>query len=383
LYFVSYSFDQAFPSYRNSNSNISGEAREYFNEGFNAYEEKDYERAIEMYTKSIDLEPNYAKSYYNRGLSFYFGFTDRMSAIKDLTKSIDLENDDKKTRKSRGWMLAEEGYMEACFCDLKRICELGDCSQIEKFKTTNFRNSEGYQDYFESLDCDIVFTTMYSELIEDVMSPDDLGFEPNEESLNKNINQSDPIFPYLYNLISDYRFLSEEFVRSEKLLNHKEYSNLFNSLESDDYFEMDLFMRGCGGVGDINFVIKENYLIVFNDYEGDWESSPVEDVACFRINPNNKTLIPDNFILFQINAQTLSNFTNKFIYAFNLNICSDDYTLKVFSESDGVIKEETEVYLEFVWDKIKKEGYDIIFYSNNSEVARLIWEEEKYGWRLL
>jgi hypothetical protein len=199
------------------------------------------------------------------------------------------------------------------------------------------------------------------------------------------LHKNNPLLPYLYKLISDNRFLSSEFRRSSKLLNQREYSNLFSDLDSEYYFEMDVFMRGCGGGGDIEFIVKDNYLIVFNDYGGDWESSEVLDVACFNIDPISKILNPDDYFMFQINDETVQNYIEGFIYAFNKNICGDSYTLKVFTEKNNEIKEEFSEYLNFRWDKLVREYQDLIFYNEyNKMIARLIfvldgkWKFERY-----
>ena len=50
-------------------SSFGQTAKEYFNSGYDKAEAKDYYGAISDYTKAIELDPNYANAYYNRGLS--------------------------------------------------------------------------------------------------------------------------------------------------------------------------------------------------------------------------------------------------------------------------------------------------------------------------
>ena len=65
-------------------------ANTYYNRG-NAYDYlKNYEQAIENYNKAIQLNPNYVAAYYNRGLSYCY-LKDYDKAIKDFNKTILLD----------------------------------------------------------------------------------------------------------------------------------------------------------------------------------------------------------------------------------------------------------------------------------------------------
>ena len=46
-------------------------ATAYNNRGATYAEKDDYERAIKNYTKAIDLKPNYAEAYANRGNAYF------------------------------------------------------------------------------------------------------------------------------------------------------------------------------------------------------------------------------------------------------------------------------------------------------------------------
>ena len=61
----------------------------------------DFDRAIEDFNKAIDLKPDYAKAYYNRGIA-YGDKGDFDRAIEDFNKAIDLNPDYAKAYYSRG-----------------------------------------------------------------------------------------------------------------------------------------------------------------------------------------------------------------------------------------------------------------------------------------
>jgi Tfp pilus assembly protein PilF len=49
---------------------ISVEAQEKFNEGVTAFEQKQYAEAVEKFTSCIQLAPDFAKAYLNRGYAY-------------------------------------------------------------------------------------------------------------------------------------------------------------------------------------------------------------------------------------------------------------------------------------------------------------------------
>ena len=69
-----------------------------------AQADKDYDRAIACYNRAIEIKPNYASAYYNRGLA-YSAKGDKGRAIVDYRKSheffIDLRDRDDAWRQLR------------------------------------------------------------------------------------------------------------------------------------------------------------------------------------------------------------------------------------------------------------------------------------------
>ena len=82
-------------------------AEAYNNRGI-AYRDKgDYPHSIEDYTKAIDLNPNYAGAYNNRGVT-YSNKGDVNCAIEDYTKAMALESNSAYYNRGMAWLLQGE-----------------------------------------------------------------------------------------------------------------------------------------------------------------------------------------------------------------------------------------------------------------------------------
>jgi len=89
-------------SVEDENGRIHDEAKGHNEKGIQLYREsKEYERAIEEYTKAIKLVPNYAEFYSNRG-NAYNKLKQYQKAMEDFNKVIDLQPKDTKVYNNRG-----------------------------------------------------------------------------------------------------------------------------------------------------------------------------------------------------------------------------------------------------------------------------------------
>jgi len=61
-------------------------AEDYFNSGFDKYNQQDYKGAIQDYTKAIELNPNYTDAYHNRGVAKGY-LQDYRGEIQDYNKA--------------------------------------------------------------------------------------------------------------------------------------------------------------------------------------------------------------------------------------------------------------------------------------------------------
>ena len=76
-------------------------AKEYYSSAFNKDDKGDYTGAISDYTKAIELDPNYADAYVNRGISKH-NLKDYKGAMSDYNKAIELNPNDAILYYNRG-----------------------------------------------------------------------------------------------------------------------------------------------------------------------------------------------------------------------------------------------------------------------------------------
>jgi tetratricopeptide (TPR) repeat protein len=82
-------------------SNNPKDAAGYIKRGDEYKKRGEYDKAIEVYTAAIQLDPNYVEAYYKRGLA-YFKKKDYNQAIKDFTETIRLSPNDAEAYHFRG-----------------------------------------------------------------------------------------------------------------------------------------------------------------------------------------------------------------------------------------------------------------------------------------
>ncbi len=91
----------------NNNNTLSFE--DYYKQGHAAYQVRDYEQAIEKFTKAIEKDPKYSKAYINRGNAHY-NLKEYDAAIADYNQALRLNPDEVKAYVNRGnvrFLLAE------------------------------------------------------------------------------------------------------------------------------------------------------------------------------------------------------------------------------------------------------------------------------------
>ena len=99
------------------------EAELAFNDGVDAYHQGLYTEAISHYDKAIQLDPDFAKAYINRGNS-NFQLGQYQTAITDYTKAIELDPDDALAYINRGITDIEKGQSETATTDFDKAAQL-------------------------------------------------------------------------------------------------------------------------------------------------------------------------------------------------------------------------------------------------------------------
>lgn len=87
-------------------------------------EKKDFTGAIEYFNKAIELNPNFAYAYSNRGFA-KLNLNDIKGAYKDLRKSIELDNTNSYAFKNLGLIYLKDGQKKNACENFKKAVELG------------------------------------------------------------------------------------------------------------------------------------------------------------------------------------------------------------------------------------------------------------------
>ena len=99
----------------------------------------DYEVVMSDLNKTIELAPDFAYAYYNRG-RLYFDLKDYSAALADYTKAINLYGDFAEAYFNRGLIYIFLGNNAAGISDLSKAGELGLANSYNIIK--RFRKSE-------------------------------------------------------------------------------------------------------------------------------------------------------------------------------------------------------------------------------------------------
>ena len=123
-----------------------------FFKGVTCQNRNQHDRAIEHYTEAIDLKPDFATAYYNRGNTYYHkGDYDR--AIADHTDAIALSPDDAEAYTNRGLAYAQKGDYDRAIEDCDKVIDLSP-DDAEAYTNRGFTYAQK-GDYDRAIeDCD-------------------------------------------------------------------------------------------------------------------------------------------------------------------------------------------------------------------------------------
>jgi tetratricopeptide (TPR) repeat protein len=104
-------------------------AAAYCERGDFYYEMDEYDKAVTDYNKAIELAPNDANAYYNRGCAY--GETGEYDkAIADYDKAIELDPSDANTYYDRGLAYHEKGEVPKTVSDLEKCIALSSDPEL-------------------------------------------------------------------------------------------------------------------------------------------------------------------------------------------------------------------------------------------------------------
>ena len=86
-------------------------ASDFYQMGLESKDNKDWGDAVKHFTKAIELDPEHAGAYYNRGAAYYW--LDMFDeSISDCAKSIDLNPDNIEAYYSKGRVCEKAGRIQ-------------------------------------------------------------------------------------------------------------------------------------------------------------------------------------------------------------------------------------------------------------------------------
>jgi tetratricopeptide (TPR) repeat protein len=96
---------------------VDAESMKYFNLGFDYSDNGDREKAIEAYSKAIEIDPDFALAWSNRGIQYGY-INEHELAIKDFTAAIELDPTLDAAYQNRGTSYTFIGEYDSALMDL-------------------------------------------------------------------------------------------------------------------------------------------------------------------------------------------------------------------------------------------------------------------------
>lgn len=98
-----------------------------------------YPQAVSDFTKAIDLNPQDAAAFNNRGLAYARGLKQYEKAIDDFTKAVVLDPDFAEAYDNRAiaYQIGNDDKKKAC-ADWKKACDLGRCNSLNRARQNGY-----------------------------------------------------------------------------------------------------------------------------------------------------------------------------------------------------------------------------------------------------
>ncbi len=108
---------------------------DYLLQGDSQYAKGNFNKAIQLYTKAISVNPNNCTAYNNRGL-VYYELKDYSTAISDYSTAIGKQPNCLGTIINRGVSYSRLGDYKNASKDARKACALGDCELLDMLKSS-------------------------------------------------------------------------------------------------------------------------------------------------------------------------------------------------------------------------------------------------------
>jgi tetratricopeptide (TPR) repeat protein len=166
VYYDKRNYDQAIEDYSKAIELNPQYADAYSNRGNAYYDKRNYDQAIEDYSKAIELNPQYAIAYYNRG-NAYYNKRNYDQAIEDYSKAIELNPQYADAYSNRGNAYYDKRNYDQAIEDYSKAIELNPQYAIAYYNRGlayyNKRNyDQAIEDYSKAIELNPQYADAYS-----------------------------------------------------------------------------------------------------------------------------------------------------------------------------------------------------------------------------
>jgi len=136
-YVLTSQFDQSISDYSKAIQLNPNNAAAYNNRGAAWGNKGDQDKALADFNKAIQLNPNYAAAYNNRG-AVWGRKGDQDKALADFNKAIQLNPNNAYFYQNRSFAYLLRGNIKFGCHDMQKACKLGNCQKLEAAKNKGY-----------------------------------------------------------------------------------------------------------------------------------------------------------------------------------------------------------------------------------------------------
>lgn len=160
--------------------------QEYIDKALKALKEYNYEVAVQLFDKAIELSPNDAKLYSERGVT-HFHLKHNLKALADMDKAVELEPNNSYRYSSRAFIKGAYRMTEEAIADYQKCIDLDPEDAIAYNNMGLLQEQQGWKkqanDNFDKAD------TLEGVLKDRKINLPEPEAEVNDEYLNKMITE--------------------------------------------------------------------------------------------------------------------------------------------------------------------------------------------------